>query len=136
MSEKTRSTPESSLGIDRTEAVLNSVEEAISAMAAGELIIVVDDADRENEGDLIMAAELATADQVAFMIRHTSGILCVPVTLHDARRLQLTPMVSGQQRTLADGVYRVSGLPDRGYDRDLGRGKNQHHTRDRQQQRP
>ena len=100
MSEKTSSTPESSLGIDRTEAVLNSVEEAISAVAAGELIIVVDDADRENEGDLIMAAELATADQVAFMIRHTSGILCVPVTLHDARRLQLTPMVSDNNAPL------------------------------------
>jgi len=74
-------------------AVLNTVDEAIAAIAGGEMIIVVDDADRENEGDLIMAAELATPEQIAFMVRHTSGILCVPVTLHDARRLQLAPMV-------------------------------------------
>ena len=91
---------DSALSISNTEAVLNSVEEAVSAMAHGELIIVVDDADRENEGDLIMAAELATSDQIAFMIRHTSGILCVPVTLEDARRLQLAPMVSDNNAPL------------------------------------
>lgn len=76
------------------EQMLNPVEEAITAIAAGEIVIVVDDADRENEGDLIMAAELATPARIAFMIRHTSGILCTPVTLNDARRLNLSPMVS------------------------------------------
>ena len=95
MSNETGSSNRSSLGLDEggITAVLNTVEEAIAAIANGEIIIVVDDADRENEGDLIMAAELATPAQIAFMVRHTSGILCVPVTLEDARRLQLAPMV-------------------------------------------
>ena len=74
--------------------VLDPVEDAIRAVQAGELVIVVDDADRENEGDLIMAAAMATAAQVAFMIRHTSGILCTPLTADRASRLQLTPMVA------------------------------------------
>ena len=63
-----------------TEAMFNTVEDAVQAIAAGEMIIVVDDADRENEGDLIMAASRATAEQVAFIIRHTSGIVCAPLT--------------------------------------------------------
>jgi 3,4-dihydroxy 2-butanone 4-phosphate synthase/GTP cyclohydrolase II len=73
---------------------LDSVEEAIAAIAGGELVIVVDDADRENEGDLIMAAAKALPEQVAFMIRHTSGILCAPLPPEEARRLRLDPMVA------------------------------------------
>jgi 3,4-dihydroxy 2-butanone 4-phosphate synthase/GTP cyclohydrolase II len=73
---------------------LDPVEEAIQDIAAGKLVVVVDDADRENEGDLIMAASKATPEQVAFVIRHTSGILCTPVLATDARRLRLDPMVS------------------------------------------
>ena len=76
------------------DAVFNSVEEAVRAIAAGEMIIVVDDADRENEGDLVMAAERVTAEQVAFIIRHTSGIVCAPLTRDDARRLHLDAMVA------------------------------------------
>jgi len=72
----------------------NTVEEALRAIAAGEMVVVVDDDDRENEGDLIMAASKATADQVAFMIRHTSGILCTPILEEHATRLQLQPMVA------------------------------------------
>jgi 3,4-dihydroxy 2-butanone 4-phosphate synthase/GTP cyclohydrolase II len=72
---------------------LDRIEDAIAAIAAGELIVVVDDEDRENEGDLVMAAEKAKPDQVAFMIRHTSGILCTPLTAEDAARLHLAPMV-------------------------------------------
>ena len=75
-------------------ATLDPVEDAIGAIRAGQLVIVVDDADRENEGDLIMAAAMATPAQVAFMIRHTSGILCTPLTADDAARLRLTPMVA------------------------------------------
>jgi 3,4-dihydroxy 2-butanone 4-phosphate synthase/GTP cyclohydrolase II len=73
---------------------LDRVEEAIAAIAGGELVIVVDDADRENEGDLIMAAARALPEQVAFMIRHTSGILCAPLPPEEARRLRLDPMVA------------------------------------------
>jgi len=72
---------------------LDRIEDAIAAIAAGDLIVVVDDEDRENEGDLIMAAEKAKPEQVAFMIRHTSGILCTPLPAEDAQRLHLAPMV-------------------------------------------
>ena len=102
MTDKTSAPSDSQLGLDNDAgaAMLNTVDEAIAAIAAGEMIIVVDDADRENEGDLIMAAELTTAEQIAFMVRHTSGILCVPVTPEDARRLQLAPMVSDNNAPL------------------------------------
>ncbi|MBL8710553.1 MAG: 3,4-dihydroxy-2-butanone-4-phosphate synthase [Rhodospirillaceae bacterium] len=73
---------------------LDRIEDAIAAIAAGHPVIVVDDEDRENEGDLIMAAGKATPEHVAFFIRHTSGILCTPLTRADARRLHLTPMVA------------------------------------------
>jgi 3,4-dihydroxy 2-butanone 4-phosphate synthase / GTP cyclohydrolase II len=71
----------------------DTIETALAAIAAGEMIVVVDDDDRENEGDLIMAASKATAEKVAFMIRHTSGILCTPILEEDAKRLHLEPMV-------------------------------------------
>ena len=73
---------------------LDSIDDAIAAMAQGDMVIVVDDDDRENEGDLIMAADRATPEHLAFMIRHTSGIICVPLSAADAKRLRLDPMVS------------------------------------------
>ena len=79
----------------------DAVEDAIAAMGAGELIVVVDDDDRENEGDLIMAASMATPEKVAFMVRHTSGILCTPVTEDRAKRLRLEPMVARNDAPLA-----------------------------------
>jgi 3,4-dihydroxy 2-butanone 4-phosphate synthase/GTP cyclohydrolase II len=72
---------------------LDSIDDAIRAIANGEMIIVVDDDDRENEGDLILAASKATPQQVAFMVRHTSGILCAPLTAERAKELNLEPMV-------------------------------------------
>ena len=73
---------------------LDTVKDAIAAMHQGELVIVVDDTDRENEGDLIMAAGAATPEKMAFMIRHTSGIICVPMSADRAQRLHLDPMVA------------------------------------------
>jgi 3,4-dihydroxy 2-butanone 4-phosphate synthase/GTP cyclohydrolase II len=73
---------------------LDKIEDAIAAIAAGELVVVVDDTDRENEGDLIMAASKASPEKIAFMIRHTSGILCVPLTAERADQLNLPPMVA------------------------------------------
>ena len=70
------------------------IEEAVAAIAAGELVIVVDDADRENEGDLIMAAEHATAEQIGFMIRHTTGIICLPATGERLDELRVPMMVT------------------------------------------
>ncbi len=83
-----------------TEELLNTVDEAIRAIAAGEMVIVVDDCDRENEGDLIMAASKATSEKIAFMVRHTSGILCTPVQRDLARRLSLIPMVADNDAPL------------------------------------
>src|SRR3979411_2145423 len=71
---------------------LADVERAIADIAAGRAVIVVDDEDRENEGDLIFAAELATPELVAFMVRYTSGYLCVPLAGEICDRLGLLPM--------------------------------------------
>ena len=76
------------------ELKLDTVEDAIKAIADGQMVVVVDDDDRENEGDLIAAASKITAEQMAFMVRHTSGIVCTPITAEDARRLKLDPMVA------------------------------------------
>lgn len=73
---------------------LDTIEDAVAAVARGELVVVVDDTDRENEGDLIMAAETATPERMAFMIRHTSGIICAPMGSERAERLHLPPMVA------------------------------------------
>jgi 3,4-dihydroxy 2-butanone 4-phosphate synthase/GTP cyclohydrolase II len=70
------------------------IEEAVEAYARGEILVVVDDEDRENEGDLIMAAEFATPEKVAFFLHHTSGYLCVPITAERAKELDLPLMVA------------------------------------------
>src|SRR3974390_2933261 len=64
------------------------------AFAAGEIVIVADDDDRENEGDLFVAASLCTPEKMAFLIRPTSGIVCAPLAPEEARRLHLDPMVA------------------------------------------
>ncbi len=74
--------------------VLDSIEEAIAALRAGQAVVVVDDEDRENEGDLIFAANAATAELTGFMIRHTSGYICVGMTGADLDRLGLPPMTA------------------------------------------
>jgi len=72
--------------------VLDTVPEAIAAIAAGHAVVVVDDEDRENEGDLIFAAQRATAELTGFMIRHTSGYICVGMRGTELDRLGLPPM--------------------------------------------
>ena len=72
----------------------DTVQEVLQAFASGELVVVTDDDDREGEGDLIVAASLCTPEKMAFIIRHTSGIVCAPITPEDARRLRLDPMVA------------------------------------------
>jgi len=70
------------------------IQAAVTAFARGDLVIVADDDDRENEGDLFVAASLCTPEKMAFIIRHTSGIVCVPLAQDEARRLHLDPMVA------------------------------------------
>jgi 3,4-dihydroxy 2-butanone 4-phosphate synthase/GTP cyclohydrolase II len=70
------------------------VETVVAAFAQGEIVVVADDDDRENEGDLFVAASLCTPEKMAFIIRHTSGIVCAPVAVDQAKRLHLDPMVA------------------------------------------
>ena len=71
-----------------------AVQHAVAALADGRMVVVVDDADREDEGDLIVAAELVTDEQMAFMVRHGTGIVCVPMSADRAEELRLPPMVA------------------------------------------
>ena len=73
---------------------LDSIQNALDALAAGRPVVVVDDEDRENEGDLVLAAEFATPETIAFVVRHTSGVLCVPMPGPDLDRLALPPMTT------------------------------------------
>ena len=83
-----------------TPKMQNSVQLAIEAIAKGEIVIVTDDDDRENEGDLILAACHSTPEKMAFIIRNCCGIVCAPLTPEDARRLNLAPMVSANDAPL------------------------------------
>ncbi len=76
------------------------VEAAVAAFARGEIIVVTDDDDRENEGDLFVAASLCTPEKMAFIIRNTSGIVCAPLSADEARRLRLDPMVAANDAPL------------------------------------
>ncbi len=73
--------------------VLDSIEEAIEDFRKGEFVIVVDDEDRENEGDLVIAAELITPEKVNFMLKHARGVLCAPITLSRCEELDLPHQV-------------------------------------------
>lgn len=76
---------------------LDPIEDAIAAIAAGRAVVVVDDEDRENEGDIIFAAQHSTPQLMGWTIRHSSGVICVPLTGDQADRLELPPMVEVNQ---------------------------------------
>ncbi len=80
---------------------IRSIELAIEAFSRGEIVIVTDDDERENEGDLFIAASLCTPEKMAFIIRNTSGIVCAPLAQEEARRLRLDPMVAENDAPLA-----------------------------------
>lgn len=77
-----------------TAVPLDDIPAALAAIAAGKAVVVVDDEDRENEGDLIAAAQAATPELLAFIIAHTSGVVCVPMIGEDLDRLALPPMTA------------------------------------------
>ena len=79
---------------------LDSIEEAIADFKAGKMLIVVDDADRENEGDIIVAAEKITPEQVNFMLKNARGVLCAPLTMSRAEQLNLPRQVSDNTSVL------------------------------------
>ena len=73
---------------------LDSIEDAIADFKEGKFLIVVDDEDRENEGDFIIAAEKITPEKVNFMLKHARGVLCAPITLQRCKELDLDVQVS------------------------------------------
>jgi 3,4-dihydroxy 2-butanone 4-phosphate synthase/GTP cyclohydrolase II len=86
---------------DRSEAQpLDAIEDAIAAIGRGEIVVVVDDEDRENEGDLIMAAEFATAERMAFFVNHTSGVICAAIDDQRADELDLPLMVANNTEVM------------------------------------
>lgn len=85
------------------QRVQKRVEEALARIGAGKLVVVTDDDDdddRESEGDLVCAASLCSPEKMGFIIRHTCGIVCAPVTVERARALKLTPMVADNDAPL------------------------------------
>lgn len=87
--------------------IFDSIESAIAEIAAGRPVVVVDDEDRENEGDIIFAAAKATPELLAFTIRHTSGVICVPMEGADLDRLQI-PLMTAQNDERMRTAYTVS----------------------------
>ncbi|HMF05356.1 MAG TPA: bifunctional 3,4-dihydroxy-2-butanone-4-phosphate synthase/GTP cyclohydrolase II [Acidimicrobiia bacterium] len=90
-----------------------TIENAIDAIAHGEAVVVVDDANRENEGDLIIAAEKTTPETMAFMVRHTSGVICMPLEGARLDELQL-PMMVAENTTAYRTAFTVSVDAKRG----------------------
>jgi 3,4-dihydroxy 2-butanone 4-phosphate synthase/GTP cyclohydrolase II len=77
----------------RESTAISPITDIIAAMRGGEIVVLVDDEDRENEGDLVFAADFVTPEKVNFLARHGRGLICMPVTEEHARRLGLRPMV-------------------------------------------
>ena len=90
-----------------------SIEQAVAAFAAGEMVVVVDDEDRENEGDLIIAADHATPEAMAFFVRHTSGLICAAITNQRADELDLPSDGGAQHRSPANRLHGHGGRPQR-----------------------
>ncbi|HKX37230.1 MAG TPA: bifunctional 3,4-dihydroxy-2-butanone-4-phosphate synthase/GTP cyclohydrolase II [Burkholderiales bacterium] len=91
----------------RESAAISEVSEVIAAIRAGEIVILVDDEDRENEGDLVFAAEFVTPEKINFLIKHGRGLVCMPITEEHAGRLGLRPMVE-QNRSRHGTNFTVS----------------------------
>jgi 3,4-dihydroxy 2-butanone 4-phosphate synthase/GTP cyclohydrolase II len=89
-----------SANVKRQPVPHTHVTQAIEAYARGDIVVVTDDDDRENEGDLVVAASLCTPEKMAFIIRNTCGIVCAPLTRAEARRLRLDPMVASNDAPL------------------------------------
>ena len=89
---------------------LNTIEEAVEDFKAGNFVIIVDDEDRENEGDLIIAAEKITPEKVNFMLKHARGVLCAPITISRCKELDLPHQVA--DNTSADRAATIQALAD------------------------
>lgn len=90
---------------DSSQSDFSSIDEGIAALKQGRMVIVLDADDRENEGDLICAAETITSEQVAFMLRYGGGVLCVPIDGETADRLHLSPLVEEGSNSTANRTH-------------------------------
>ena len=86
---------------------LNTIQEAIEDIRNGKIVIVVDDEDRENEGDFIAAAERVTPEMINFMTKEGRGLICAPLTEKRCEELDLNPMV-GKNTSLHEVIYRYT----------------------------
>src|ERR671923_2943843 len=91
----------------RESAAISPVAEVIAAIRAGEIVILIDDEDRENEGDLVFAAQFVTPEKINFLVKHGRGLICMPITEEHAGRLGLRPMVE-QNRSRHGTNFTVS----------------------------
>src|SRR5918994_2330633 len=91
----------------RESAAISPVAEVIAAIRSGDIVILVDDEDRENEGDLVFAAEFVTPAKINFLAKHGRGLICMPITEAHADRLGLKPMVE-QNRSRHGTNFTVS----------------------------
>ena len=99
---------------------LDTIEHAVDEIRAGRPVIVVDDEDRENEGDLVFAASKATPELLAFLIRYSSGVVCVPMEAAELDRFGI-PLMTPHNRERLRTAYTISvDARDKGDDRDLG----------------
>ena len=88
----------------------NTIEEALRDLKKGKIVLVTDDPDRENEGDLICAAEFATRENINFMATYAKGLICTPMSAEIAARLNFPPMVAGVNYGQSQhSIYRGSG---------------------------
>src|SRR5476649_921368 len=87
--------------------MFDPTEEIIAEIQAGRMVIIADDEDRENEGDLIIAAEKATPEAIRFIVRYTSGVICVPMEGTDLDRLEL-PLMTAQNTERMRTAYTIS----------------------------
>jgi 3,4-dihydroxy 2-butanone 4-phosphate synthase/GTP cyclohydrolase II len=96
-----------------SDSTLAPIEDVIAAIARGEIVVIVDDEDRENEGDFIMAAEFATAEKLAFIVRYSTGVVCAPLTDERCDDLRLPLMVEqnteSQRTAFTDTVDLIEG---------------------------
>src|SRR2546427_10998720 len=101
----------------REAAAISPVTGIVSAIRAGEIVILVDDEQRENEGDLVFAADFVTPEKINFLAKHGRGLICMPVTEAHAQRLGLRPM--GEQdrsphgTTFTTSIEAAEGTPPR-----------------------
>ena len=107
----------------------STVQEAIDSIGRLGMAVVVDDEDRENEGDLVMAAEAATPENIAFFLTHTSGVICVPLAAGAGGPAGPASHGDGQHRGPAHGLHRERGPPARHDHGDLRRRPGIHHCR-------